>query len=240
MGAFAAAASGIASTAAPVMSATAIRNENSVAASGAIPRASATATVVPLREIPGAIAITCAQPITKACVKVGAVAWAVSRVRRVDSRITPVTSKAIPTTRGSPNKDSMKSFAVSPATTAGRGGHDELADVDPGLPIRGQGPANQPQDPLTIEGQNGHECADVDSDLEQDTLIHLTEQMLRDDQMARARDRPELGETLDNPQEGSFDEIQKSSRTSRQNRPPWALAGVRIGEKILSAMGMMG
>ena len=67
----AASSSGSVQTAAPEIAATLIRNENSAAANGATPSASAAASVRPLRETPGRIAIACAQPIQKAVHQLG-------------------------------------------------------------------------------------------------------------------------------------------------------------------------
>jgi hypothetical protein len=53
-------------TAAPAIATAPSRNENSAAASGFTPSASAAEMVEPLREIPGTSAKACAQPIQKA------------------------------------------------------------------------------------------------------------------------------------------------------------------------------
>ena len=63
--------SGSSNTPAPAIAITPSRNENSAAANGATPNASATATVEPLREIPGRIAIAWAQPMISAAAQVG-------------------------------------------------------------------------------------------------------------------------------------------------------------------------
>ena len=63
--------SGSIHTAAPEIATTLIRNENSAAAIGATPSASAAASVRPLRETPGRIAIACAQPIQNAVLQLG-------------------------------------------------------------------------------------------------------------------------------------------------------------------------
>ena len=57
--------------AAPLIAVIPSRNENSAAAAGATPRASAAATVEPLREMPGKIATACATPINSEPLQVG-------------------------------------------------------------------------------------------------------------------------------------------------------------------------
>ena len=98
---------------------TPIRKENSAALTARRPRASATTTVVPLREIPGRIANACAQPISSAATQPGSSPCARGSVNRVVHSSTPVTRRHAPTTTGDSNCASTASLPNSPTSTAG-------------------------------------------------------------------------------------------------------------------------
>ncbi len=102
----------------PKIRGTTIKKEKRAAFSLSIPNSTEVEMVAPEREIPGSIAIACANPIIKAWVKLVSflVFLALSAINKSD----PVTNNMQPTRRICPlNKESISSSKKMPANAAG-------------------------------------------------------------------------------------------------------------------------
>ena len=163
--------------------------------------------MIPLREIPGKMARTWAQPMSSATFQDGSAACRAADRGARRPQDAPGHDQADPGDAG------RFELGVEPVPRDQDGengrhrGQRELRDV---AEIRGaalQRADHQRADASAIEDQHRCERRDVDRDLEEDALFANPQDLLEHEQVARARDGEELGEPLDQPQHERFEEI---------------------------------